>query len=189
MFTELVSINGRNVINIKDVTNIYIRLEAEEAIRIEGISEIAIVITYNFYQKLCDEVLSRIDISDKRLTMLRYFDSFFIQSSEEINYVDLVSANDLKLLECKDMDESNLKNKLNESLYQNLYDFVGYILTLPHSSGCSERVFLMLSLMKNKLTYRLKVKSSESMHSAMNLLDTELDDWTPGEELVNMYRN
>lgn len=45
----------------------------------------------NFYQKLCCEILSRIDISDKQLNCLKYFDPLFIKSNEEINYFEIIS--------------------------------------------------------------------------------------------------
>lgn len=51
----------------------------------------------------------------------------------------------------------NLKNRLNNYLYPNLYEFVTYVFTLPHSSASAERIFSKLTLMKNKLSNRLKV--------------------------------
>ena len=43
-----------------------------------------------------------------------------------------------------------MKGSLNELLFPNLYKFVIYIFTLPHSSACAERNLSKLSLMKNK---------------------------------------
>lgn len=82
-----------------------------------------------------------------------------------------------------------LKNHFNEYLYKNLYEFVANIMTFPHSSASAERVFSKLALMKNKLTNRLKVTTCESMLSALNLVENELENWTPSAELIHKYRN
>lgn len=83
----------------------------------------------------------------------------------------------------------SLKTPLNELLYPNLYKFASHILTLPHSSACAERIFSKLALMKNKIPNRLKVKTCESLLSAQHLLDSEIEDWIPSNELIKKYRN
>lgn len=154
----------------------------------------------------------------KKLNSLKFLDPFYIKSNEDISYIDIVTEfsdviskpeafiNELKLLESKSNDKSyehlfaitnvevfwfkvgNLKNNLNEYLYQNLYQFAIYVFTLPHSSACAERVFSKLTLMKSKLTNRLKVETCHSMLSTLNLVDEKLEDWIPSTDLIKKYR-
>lgn len=220
--TNLENVSYRETLNIKDITNIYIGHEAEAAIQSENMSNIeCIAIKQNilkFYQKLCDGILSRININDKKLSTLSYLQPTFFTSNEDINYNDLISEfknvisdpeafiSEYKLLESKCNDKAyqhifkitnaekfwyrvgSLKNAFNEPLYLNLYRLAAHVLTLPHSSACAERIFSKLGLMKNKLTNRLKVETCDSMLSALNLLDTEIEDWMPSTELVQKYR-
>lgn len=83
----------------------------------------------------------------------------------------------------------NLKNSLDEPLFPNLYKLAVHVLTLPHSSACAERIFSKLALIKNKLTNKLKVTTCNSMLSALNLIDKDIEDWIPCDELIFKYRN
>lgn len=68
--TELWNIDYTNILHIKDVTKIYMGHEAETLICSENISEIDIIIIktniLKFYQTICDQIFSRIDINDKK---------------------------------------------------------------------------------------------------------------------------
>lgn len=69
-----------------------------------------------------------------------------------------------------------MKSSFNEPLFPKLYKFVSYIFTLPHSSACAERVFSKL------------VQTCDERLSALNLMDTELEDWIPSSELIEKFR-
>lgn len=172
----------------------------------------------NFYKKLCHDVISRIDITNKRLNILRYFDPIFVSSKQDINSFEIVSEfkdiivepetfiNEFKLLETNINSKAyedlrkitnaekfwfeigNLKNRFGEKIYSNLYEFITYVFTLPHSSASAERIFSKLSLIKDKLTNKLKIETCESMLSSLNLLESELEEWTPSTELLTKYR-
>ncbi|XP_058983863.1 protein FAM200C-like isoform X1 [Musca domestica] len=221
--TKLESINFKDTHNIKDVLNIYIGHEAETEMQAKNILDVECITIKNnilkFYQKLCDEILSRININDKQLNVLRVLQPTFFTSNEDFNYIDLIYEfnyiisepeafiSEFKLLESKVNDKSykhifniknveifwhtigSLKNALNEPLYLHLYDFAAHVLTLPHSSASAERIFSKLGLMKTKLTNRLNVTTCGSMLSALNLLDAGIEEWNPSDDLVQKYRN
>lgn len=222
MQTNIEQIDFVNVLHIKENVNIYIGHEAELEICTNIILSSDIVEIKNnillFYQKLCKEILSRINICDKRLSLLKVLDPVFIKSAEDINYFEIVSVftdiitnpedfvKEFKLLENRSNDKSyeaifkiskpetfwyeigHLKNCLGDNLYPNLYKFASYVFTLPHSSASAERIFSKLALLKNKLTNRLKVDTCQSMLSALNLYQNNLEDWIPSDELINKYK-
>ena len=74
-------------------------------------------------------------------------------------------------------------------MFLNLYKLAVHVLTLPHISACAERIFSKLALLKSKLTNKLKVKTCNSMLSALNLIDKDIEDWIPCDELISKYRN
>lgn len=219
--TNICDIDYKNNIHIKDLINMYIGHEAEMLICSVNLTEIQIkAIKCNiltFYQSICDEILYRFDLNNKKLNYVKVLDPLYIKSSDDINYGDIVTEfkeiinnpedfiYELKLLESKSNDKSytklfditkveefwykvgNLKNNLNEYMYPNLFQFAVYVLTLPHSSACAERVFSKLNLMKNKLTNRLKVQTCHSMLAALNLLDVDLENWKPNTDLIKKY--
>lgn len=92
--TDLECVDYKNVINVKDVSNIYKGHDAEITIINQKISDTEVTAIksniLNYYQTMCDQILYRINIKDKRLKMLRYFDPMFIKSPEDINYINLV---------------------------------------------------------------------------------------------------
>lgn len=96
MQTNIEQIDFYDPLHIKDTFNIYIGHEAELEIYTNEISTSDIVDIKTkillFYQNLCSEILSRINISDKRLNLLKYLDPAFIKSTEDINYFEIVSV-------------------------------------------------------------------------------------------------
>lgn len=164
--TELEKIDFNNVLHIKDISQIYIGHEAEtELLCTENFSKICIIDIkskiLSFYQKLCKELITRIDIKNKKLNILKYLDLLFIVSYKDINYFELVSEfkdiitdpdafiHEFKLLESKVNDTNyehifkisnaedfwreigTLKNRFDEYIYSNLYKLISHIFTLP----------------------------------------------------------
>lgn len=217
-------VDYKTLSNIKTLNDIYLGHAAHNAMKSENITaDEEKHIKSNalqYYQIICDQIVSRFNFEDNKLSILKYLDPKVIKMQKDFSYFSLISEypnftlhpekviEEYKLLEIKAQDSSfkiyfeindiekfwfevgNLKNQLEEFLFKNLYDFVIKILILPHSSACAERIFSKLTLIKNKLTNRLKVETCNSMLSALNVLDDkQLEDWVPDSILIKEYRN
>ena len=82
-----------------------------------------------------------------------------------------------------------LKNALNDPKYPQLRQFVGALLSFPHSSASAERIFSRLVLIKTKLRNRLEVPTVNACMAAAGMVDIEnIHLWSPTKELIQNYQ-
>ncbi|KYN16890.1 hypothetical protein ALC57_10869, partial [Trachymyrmex cornetzi] len=71
----------------------------------------------------------------------------------------------------------------NEMVFPKLFEFTTAILSLPHSSATTERIFSNLNLIKTKLRNRLHIQlCSALLHVKEILNNTEYCIWEPSQE-------
>lgn len=160
----------------------------------------------NFYVELCTQIRSRFKFDDERLIFLANFQpkvalsgnipsivnasKLFVNAVTNIQKLDsewrlLADVQELKEDGNLPFDEfwkkvSDLENELQEKMFPNLTKLVQYIMCLPHSSACAERIFSKLNLIKSKLRNRLHVETCNSIILSSQLLDgKECYSWKP----------
>lgn len=81
-----------------------------------------------------------------------------------------------------------MQNVLGENMYPQLKEFIGDILTQPHSSACAERIFSQVALVKNKTRNKLKVPTVNSIMLASGMIrDIASHQWNPSKQLIDKY--
>lgn len=67
----------------------------------------------------------------------------------------------------------NLKDGNNLEAFPLTTMFVSYVLTLPHSSACVERLFSSINLNKTKIRNRLSTDTMSGILHSKNILSTQ----------------
>lgn len=81
-----------------------------------------------------------------------------------------------------------LKTSIGELMYPHIQKLISALLSLPHSSASSERVFSLTSLIKNKIRNRLSVSTVCSvMLIKQSATEEHLKDWVPSKDLLSKY--
>ncbi|KYN50523.1 hypothetical protein ALC57_00163, partial [Trachymyrmex cornetzi] len=76
----------------------------------------------------------------------------------------------------------------NEMVFPKLFKFATVILSLPHSSATTERVFSNLNLIKTKLRNKLHLQSCSALLHAKEILNnSECCTWEPPQELLKQF--
>lgn len=79
------------------------------------------------------------------------------------------------------------KNVDNESMFNNICNFVFNLITLPHSSAAAERVFSRVNLIKTKSRNRLLPETCNDLLLSYELLrqnNNKCYDWKPEKKLI-----
>ena len=82
-----------------------------------------------------------------------------------------------------------LKNGLNELMFDQLVLFVGALLALPHSSATTERVFSQLNIIKTKQRNHLNITTVNAVMTATAILsEYDCHEWIPTPDLSTKYQ-
>ena len=80
------------------------------------------------------------------------------------------------------------KNALNEFMFPRIRDFIGSILSFPHSSATAERIFSHLNNIKNKNRNCLHTESVNAILMSKELLNkNSCEKWVPSKNLIAKY--
>lgn len=171
----------------------------------------------SFYKHLCTEIRTRIDFENDVLNDISNvlnIDTIFNDVKPSIislaakfpNMLPLDSLENLNLewrLLCdykpskiiSNVEEliqflKKLKNPLGETLFSTLVHFFKALISLPHGSASAERIFSILTMIKNKYRNSLKVSTVESLLFCKELLKNDICyTWEPNENLINFRKS
>lgn len=165
----------------------------------------------SYYIEMCRQVLNRIDLNDPVLKALEAIDpkklGVSIATLWEL-YPNMAVGSTLRGLDLEwrsvvhqelvstDLEINafwaeifKLKNAPNDCVYPQLRQFVGALLSFPHSSASAERIFSRLALIKTKLRNRLEVPTVNAIMAAAGMVDEDnIHLWSPTNELIRSYQ-
>jgi len=76
----------------------------------------------------------------------------------------------------------------NEMVFPKLFKFATEILSLPHSSAATERIFSSLNLIKTKIRNKLHIQTCDSLLQAKEILNNkECYKWEPFKQLLKHF--
>lgn len=164
-----------------------------------------------FYIILAKEIIKRINFQDDKLKAVQILNPTSLGPS----LVPLMQAfpnlieNDelleelesewrmLILQECENKQEELedfwqkiflMKNALKEIMYPNIKKFISSVLSLPHSSASTERVFSQMKLIKTFTRNSLKVETVNSLLLTREIVpQTGFNEWMPPKALIKKY--
>lgn len=155
----------------------------------------------DFLVTVSQEIKKRFDFKNRTLRLIEMLDPKNALSGEYTSIVPLINEfpncvtfNDLEALNLEWRLLPEYKEKLshfeeaeqfwvkvgsikvgNELVFPRLYKFVTAILSLPHSSATTERIFSSLNLIKTKIRNRLHIQTCDSLlHAKETLYNTVL---------------
>lgn len=152
------------------------------------------------YIILCKQILKRINFEDPVLSgvqtlnpsslgesllkLIRFFPNFVKDVEDlEAEWKLLILDGFLrkeKSLEAFWHSVFCLKNALGQIMYPHLKDFVGALLSLPHSSAITERVFSQTKLVKSVCRNKLKVSTVNSLMLVKEIVSQNgFKNWVP----------